>query len=193
MPCFNVINGGEHAGNALAFQEFMIVPIGATSFREAVQMGSEVFQTLKKMISKLYGSGATAVGDEGGFAPDGITSNSEVINVIRGAIEQCGYTGRFAFALDVAASEFYDKSTGLYDLNYKNPKSNDKLTGSQLVETYVNLINPSVKGIHMSRLYLLLAEFAREDERFDQLDVDGHHNVMVIDPPTMLRAILDVA
>ena len=117
MPCFNVINGGSHAGNSLAFQEFMVLPLGASTFKEAVQMGSEVFHSLKKIISKKYGSGSTSVGDEGGFAPLGINTNSEVLNLLRQAVASCGYEGQFGFALDVAASEFYNSKTKQYDLS----------------------------------------------------------------------------
>lgn len=140
MPCFNVINGGSHAGNSLAFQEFMILPLGAPTFKEAVRMGSEVFHSLKKIISKKYGSGSTSVGDEGGFAPLGINTNSEVLGLLRSAVASCGYEGKFGFALDVAASEFYDSKTRMYDLDFKNPKSTSKVSGPQLVEIYVDLV-----------------------------------------------------
>lgn len=140
MPCFNVINGGSHAGNQLAFQEFMILPLGASTFKEAVQMGSEVFHSLKKIISKKYGSGSTSVGDEGGFAPLGINTNSEVLNLLREAVASCGYEGKFGFALDVAASEFYDSGSKTYDLNFKDPNSSSKVSGAELVEIYVKLV-----------------------------------------------------
>lgn len=140
MPCFNVINGGSHAGNSLAFQEFMILPLDAPTFKEAVRMGSEVFHSLKKIISKKYGSGSTSVGDEGGFAPLGINTNSEVLSLLRAAVASCGYEGKFGFALDVAASEFYCDKTKMYDLDFKNPESTSKVTGAELVEIYVDLV-----------------------------------------------------
>lgn len=141
MPCFNVINGGSHAGNSLAFQEFMVLPLGASTFKEAVQMGSEVFHSLKKIISKKYGSGSTSVGDEGGFAPLGINTNSEVLNLLRQAVASCGYEGQFGFALDVAASEFYNSKTKQYDLNFKDPNSTSKVSGPELVDIYAKLVS----------------------------------------------------
>ncbi|GAB0148502.1 phosphopyruvate hydratase [Marichromatium sp. PS1] len=107
VPMMNIINGGEHADNSVDFQEFMIMPVGATSIREAVRYGAEVFHALK---SVLHARGlATSVGDEGGFAPD-LESNEAAIEVILEAIEKAGYkAGEDIFlALDVAASEFYE-------------------------------------------------------------------------------------
>jgi len=86
VPAFNVINGGSHAGNKLAMQEFMILPIGASSFTEAMKMGSEVYHHLKAGIKKKFGLDATAVGDEGGFAPN-ILENKEALNLIIDAIK----------------------------------------------------------------------------------------------------------
>ncbi len=106
VPLMNVINGGAHANNSVDLQEFMIVPVGATSFREALRWGSEVFHTLKKLIdSKGW---PTQVGDEGGFAPD-LKSNEEALTLLMQAIEQAGYKPgeQIALALDCAASEFY--------------------------------------------------------------------------------------
>ena len=138
-PAFNVINGGSHAGNKLAMQEFMILPTGAGSFREAMQMGSEVYHTLKSVIKEKYGQDATNVGDEGGFAPN-IQDNHEGLELLRLAIEKAGYTGRVQIGMDTAASEFYKE--GKYDLDFKNPdsKSSDWLTGSQLTELYQSFI-----------------------------------------------------
>lgn len=115
LPCpmMNIINGGAHANNLLDFQEFMIRPVGASSFREAVRWGAEIFHALKKLL-KDAGHG-TAVGDEGGFAPD-LESNEEAIELILAAIEKAGYRPGIDvnLALDCAASEFYDKITGRY-------------------------------------------------------------------------------
>ncbi len=106
VPMMNVINGGAHADNNLDLQEFMIVPAGASSFGEALRMGSEIFHTLKSVIKKKGGS--TAVGDEGGFAPD-LKANAEAVELILEAIEKAGYTaGRDVYlALDAAATELY--------------------------------------------------------------------------------------
>jgi enolase len=115
LPCpmMNIINGGAHADNSLDFQEFMIRPIGAPNFREAVRYGCEIFHTLKGIL-KTQGH-VTAVGDEGGFAPN-LKSDEEAIELIIAAIEKAGYKpGKdVTIALDCAASEFYDKLTGLY-------------------------------------------------------------------------------
>ena len=112
-PMMNILNGGAHADNSVDPQEFMIVPYGAPSFSEALRMGAEVFHTLKGVLKKLGYS--TAVGDEGGFAPN-LKSNVEALDVLLEAIHKAGYTpGRqIGIALDPAASEFYDKASGKY-------------------------------------------------------------------------------
>lgn len=113
IPMMNILNGGAHADNLLDFQEFMICPAGAPSFKEAVRWGSEIFHTLKKLLAQA-GNG-TSVGDEGGFAPR-LSSNEEALDFILRAIEQAGYAPhkQISIALDCAASEFYDPSSGLY-------------------------------------------------------------------------------
>lgn len=93
VPAFNVINGGSHAGNKLAMQEFMILPTGATSFSQAMRIGTEVYHHLKAVIKKKYGLDATCVGDEGGFAPN-IQSNKEALELVKMAIAMAGYTGQ---------------------------------------------------------------------------------------------------
>ena len=123
VPAFNVINGGSHAGNKLAFQEFMILPTGAKTFREAVQIGAEVYQNLKIVIKKKYGIDATNVGDEGGFAPN-IQDAEEGAKLLIEAIELAGHTGKVELAFDVAASEFYVPESKKYDLDFKS-KNND--------------------------------------------------------------------
>ncbi|GAA2660230.1 MULTISPECIES: phosphopyruvate hydratase [Actinosynnema] len=112
MPMMNIINGGEHADNALDFQEFMIAPVGATTFAEAVRVGSEVFHTLRKELSAAGHN--TNVGDEGGFAPN-LTSADEALQFVVNAIEKSGYTpgDDVAIMLDLAASEFF--KDGVYD------------------------------------------------------------------------------
>lgn len=115
LPCpmMNIINGGAHADNSLDFQEFMIRPVGAPTFKEAVRWGSEVFHTLKKLLKNK--GHVTAVGDEGGFAPN-LGSNEEALELIIEAIEKAGYKpGKdISLALDCAASEFYDKMAKKY-------------------------------------------------------------------------------
>ncbi|KAF8566637.1 hypothetical protein P879_08201 [Paragonimus westermani] len=120
VPSFNVINGGSHAGNKLAMQEFMIMPTGAGSFKEAMKIGVEVYHNLKTVIKAKYGLDACNVGDEGGFAPN-IQDNMEGLELLRVAIEKAGYTGKVKIAMDSAASEFHKE--GKYDLDFKNPNS----------------------------------------------------------------------
>ncbi|MGL5006897.1 MAG: phosphopyruvate hydratase [Plesiomonas sp.] len=115
LPMMNIINGGEHADNNVDIQEFMIQPVGAKTLKEAVRMGSEVFHTLAKVL-KAKGMG-TAVGDEGGYAPN-LESNAAALAAIKEAVEQAGYVlGKdITLAMDCAASEFYNKETGMYEL-----------------------------------------------------------------------------
>lgn len=138
MPFFNVINGGEHAGNNLAFQEFMLVPVGATSFAEAMRMGAETYHHLKAVIAAKYGKDATNVGDEGGFAPN-IGSAIEGLDLLVAAIEKAGYTGKMKIAMDVAASEFYED--GVYDLDFKakNKDPNNRKNPEQMIAYYKEL------------------------------------------------------
>ncbi|CAA9997510.1 unnamed protein product [Nesidiocoris tenuis] len=138
-PAFNVINGGEHAGNKLAMQEFMILPTGAASFSEAMKMGSEVYHHLKAVIKGKFGLDATAVGDEGGFAPN-ILDNKEGLILIATAIEKAGYTGKISIGMDCAASEFF--KNGKYDLDFKNPNSDPtkQLSPAELTNLYQSFI-----------------------------------------------------
>jgi enolase len=137
VPCFNVINGGSHAGNRLACQEFMILPVGAPSFKEAVRMGCEVYHHLKKCVQTKYGQDATNVGDEGGFAIP-VMDNNEALDILMEAIEKSGHKEFIKIGTDVAASEFYDKETGKYDLDFKNPEKSaaSLMTGEELIEYY---------------------------------------------------------
>eukprot|EP01125_Pyxidicula_operculata_P000361 TRINITY_DN10408_c0_g1_i1.p1 TRINITY_DN10408_c0_g1~~TRINITY_DN10408_c0_g1_i1.p1 ORF type:complete len:440 (+),score=141.60 TRINITY_DN10408_c0_g1_i1:95-1414(+) len=123
VPAFNVINGGSHAGNKLAMQEFMILPVGASSFTEAMKIGMEVYHNLKSVIKSKYGQDATNVGDEGGFAPN-IQSNHEGLELLKEAIAKAGYTDKVKIGMDVAASEFFVESKKKYDLDFKT-KNND--------------------------------------------------------------------
>jgi enolase len=121
-PLMNILNGGQHADNGLEIQEFMIVPSGLPSFEEALRAGAEIFHTLKKILKD---QGLTvAVGDEGGFAPK-LKSNEEAVQVVLRAIEIAGFTPgkEVSLALDCAASEFYDKKTGLYTFDKKSVSS----------------------------------------------------------------------
>jgi len=128
VPMMNILNGGSHADNSIDFQEFMVMPVKADSFSRSLQMGTEVFHHLKKVLKDKGLS--TNVGDEGGFAPN-IKSNTEAIEVVLQAIEKAGYRpGEDIFiAMDAASSEFYDASTGMY--HFKK-STGDKLTSSQM-------------------------------------------------------------
>lgn len=139
VPAFNVINGGSHAGNKLAMQEFMILPTGANSFTEAMKIGTEVYHHLKNVIKAKFGLDATAVGDEGGFAPN-ILNNKDALDLINDAIAKAGYTGRVDIGMDVAASEFF--KDGKYDLDFKNPKSDKSkwLAADKLLALYEDFI-----------------------------------------------------
>lgn len=122
-------------------QEFMILPTGASSFTEAMKMGSEVYHHLKNVIKKEYGLDATAVGDEGGFAPN-IQDNKQGLELIQKAIEAAGYTGKIKIGMDVAASEFFEKDGGKYNLDFKNPASDKTkwLTPDQLNDLYKDFV-----------------------------------------------------
>ena len=115
LPMMNIINGGEHADNNVDIQEFMIQPVGAPNFREALRMGAEIFHALKKVLSAKGLN--TAVGDEGGFAPN-LASNADALAVIKEAVAAAGYKlgSDVTLAMDCAASEFYDAEKGIYDL-----------------------------------------------------------------------------
>ena len=130
VPMMNILNGGSHADNCVDFQEFMIMPVGAHSIREAVRMGSEIFHNLKNV---LKGKGySTNVGDEGGFAPN-LKSNEEAVEVILQAIEKAGYKPyeEVCMALDPAASEFFDTEKGVYRLKWS---TGEELTPAQMVD-----------------------------------------------------------
>jgi enolase len=136
-PMMNILNGGSHADNNVDFQEFMIMPVGAPSFKEAIRMGAEVFHNLKKV---LKGKGLnTAVGDEGGFAPN-LGSNEEAILVILEAIKNAGYVpGKDVYiAMDVASSEFYDADKKKYVLAGEGGK---EFTSKELVHFYEGLVD----------------------------------------------------
>lgn len=137
VPMMNVINGGAHSDAKIDFQEYMIMPVGATSVKEAIRMGAETFHALKKV---LKGRGqVTSVGDEGGFAPN-LANNEEPLEVIVEAIKAAGYVpGKdIALAMDVAASEFYDVEKGVY--TFKKSTKEVK-TSDEMIDYYENLVN----------------------------------------------------
>jgi len=143
IPCFNVINGGSHAGNKLAFQEYFIIPVGAETFSEAMQIGAECYHTLKGIIKKKFGGDATLIGDEGGFAPP--CNAREGVTLIMEAIEKSGWKAKCTIGMDVAASEFKVEGEDCYDLGKWYPeaeKTDDlKMTAAQLASFYVELLS----------------------------------------------------
>ncbi|CAI9105893.1 OLC1v1004917C1 [Oldenlandia corymbosa var. corymbosa] len=119
----------------------MILPVGASSFKEAMKMGVEVNHNLKSVIKKKYGQDATNVGEEGGFAPN-IQENKEGLELLKTAIAKAGYTGRVVIGMDVAASEFYG-SDKTYDLNFKeeNNDGSQRISGDQLKDLYKSFVS----------------------------------------------------
>lgn len=126
VPALNIINGGSHAGNQLAMQEFMILPTGASSFKEAMRLGCEVYHTLKKLIKEKYGLASSNVGDEGGFGCPEIIDEVDCLNLVTEAIEKSGHKGKVQIGLDCASSEFYNAEEKKYDLSWKT-KTHDRL------------------------------------------------------------------
>jgi len=163
VPAMNVINGGSHAGNRLACQEFMILPVGASTFKEAMIMGAEVYHTLKTCIKKKYGQDACNVGDEGGFAPS-VQDNDEALDVLMDAIKISGHEGKIKIGTDVAASEFY--KDGVYDLDFKNPDSSPEMkkTAAEMIEYY--------------KSWLTKYPFVSIEDPFDQDDWDAYKAMM---------------
>jgi enolase len=131
VPMMNVINGGEHAGNELDFQEFMIMPIGAKSFSEALRICAEVYHHMKKIIAKKYGKGSTNVGDEGGYAPP-MKEISEPLEIIMSTLEELSYKDVVQIALDTASSTFYDEKTNTYKAMGK------KMSSGELIDLFAD-------------------------------------------------------
>ncbi len=135
VPMMNILNGGEHADNNIDIQEFMIMPVGAKSFKQALRMGTEIYHTLKKVLQEK-GLG-TGVGDEGGFAPN-LSSNEEALSTIVEAVKQAGYKPGedILLALDPAATEFYDKDSKTYKLEGEGKE----LTSNEMIDFYKDLV-----------------------------------------------------
>merc|ERR1719510_1415533 len=165
VPSFNVINGGSHAGNRLACQEFMILPVGASSFKDAMIVGAEVYHNLKTVIKKKYGQDACNVGDEGGFAPN-VQDNNEALDVLMEAIKKSGHDGKVKIGTDVAASEFYVEKTKQYDLDFKNPDSAPEMkkSAAELIQYY--------------KSWLSKYPFVSIEDPFDQDDWDAYKMFM---------------
>ncbi|UCD45375.1 MAG: phosphopyruvate hydratase [Candidatus Bathyarchaeota archaeon] len=132
IPFFNIINGGKHAGNQLDFQEFMVVPVGAGSFREAVRIGSEIYHTLRAQLFEEYGKNAINVGDEGGFSPP-LSRPRKALDAIIYAVEETGYSDKVSLGMDVAASSFFKKDEG-YSV------SGELLDCGEMIDLYRDLV-----------------------------------------------------
>ncbi len=152
VPMMNVINGGEHAGNDLAIQEFLIEPVGADSCTDAIRMGVEVYQTLKEVLTSRYGRGAINVGDEGGFAPP-LRKTGDALGAIRESIKSSGYSeDDVRIGIDAASSTFYDEKAGAYRLDGK------KMDAAGLEQFYASL---------RDEFHLLTIEDPFEEGSFD--------------------------
>ncbi len=159
VPSFNVINGGSHAGNQLSFQEFMMLPTGAKSFREAMQIGAEVYQVLKKVILEKYGLNATNVGDEGGFAPD-VSNGEEALELLKIALEKSGHKDKVVLGMDCAASEFFLEDSKNYNLLFKNKEKEQVVSGDELSSMYAKW----AKDYNIATI----------EDPFDQTDFDSY-------------------
>lgn len=150
VPSLNVINGGKHAGGKLAIQEFMIQPVEAETYAEALRMAVETYHVLKKLIKEKYGIASTNVGDEGGYAP-AMNTTREALETILSAIEKAGYNGKIKLGLDSAASEFF--KNGKYNVDGK------ALTSAEMIDYYIDL----------AKTYpILLFEDPFHEEAFDE-------------------------
>lgn len=159
LPCFNVINGGAHAGNRLAMQEFMICPTGATNFHEAMRMAAETYAQLKVVCKKRFGIDSTNVGDEGGFAPP-VMDNKTGLELIQEAVAAAGYVGKIEIAMDVAASEFYDDKEKKYNLGKKVPETE---RAPELVKTSDEMIKMYEEWVGKYPIWSIEDPFDQDD------------------------------
>jgi enolase len=169
IPMMNIINGGKHAGNKLKIQEFLILPIGADSFKEALRMGVEVYYALKNILKSKYGVSATNVGDEGGFAPP-MEKTNEALEAIIKAIEESGFklNKDVWLGIDAAASNFYNEKDGKYHIDDK------ALTPEEMLEFYKELIKNY-------KVFSIEDPFQEEDfESFVQLTKSVGKNTQII-------------
>ena len=132
LPFMNVLNGGKHAGNGVAIQEFMVVPHGFAKFSDALAAGSEIYHSLGKRVAKKYGRAAISVGDEGGYAPP-VKKTEDALELLVASIEECGYGKKVSLAIDAAASSFYDEKKKKYSIDGK------KLDEGKLLEKFASL------------------------------------------------------
>ena len=139
VPSLNIINGGAHAGNSLEMQEFMILPTGATSFKESLRLGVEVYHSLATLLKKKFGKSAANVGDEGGFGAPQIRDENHTLEIIMEAIKNSGHEGKIDIGLDVAASEFYDAEANTYNLSQKIGTTDRVMSPDALLDIYADL------------------------------------------------------
>jgi enolase len=139
VPALNIINGGQHAGNGLEMQEFMILPTGADGFKDSMRMGVEVYHSLKSLLVKMFGKSSSLIGDEGGFGAPQIRDENHTLEIIMEAIENSGHAGKIDIGLDCAAAEFYDAEAKTYNLGMKNGTTDRIMTPAQLLDVYSNL------------------------------------------------------
>uniref|UniRef100_A0A0E0KBA4 phosphopyruvate hydratase n=1 Tax=Oryza punctata TaxID=4537 RepID=A0A0E0KBA4_ORYPU len=178
-----------------AFNEFMILPTGASSFKEAMKMGVEVYHNLKSVIKKKYGQDATNVGDEGGFAPN-IQENKEGLELLKTAIEKAGYTGKVVIGMDVAASEFYTEKDQTYDLNFKeeNNDGSQKISGDSLKNVYKSFVSEypivSIEDPFDQDDWVHYAKMT--EEIGEQVQIVGD-DLLVTNPTRVAKAIKDKA
>mmetsp|Transcript_2818 Transcript_2818/g.1922 ORF Transcript_2818/g.1922 Transcript_2818/m.1922 type:complete len:292 (-) Transcript_2818:36-911(-) len=160
----NIINGGAHAGNGLEIQEFMVLPTGASSFKEAVRLGAETYHSLHALLKKKYGKTATNVGDEGGFGAPQIKDENDALELIAEAIKNAGHEGKVEIGLDAAASEFFDPKTKNYNLSQKQGTTDRVYSAKQLTDqVYAKIV---------SKYPIVTIE-----DPFDQDDFDGYVNI----------------
>ncbi|MBI2141770.1 phosphopyruvate hydratase [Candidatus Woesearchaeota archaeon] len=133
IPFCNVINGGKHAGSSLKIQEFMVVPAGFDSFKEAITAVSEVYHGLKSLLQRKFGKPSVNVGDEGGFAPQ-LSSAEAALSLLESAVATTGYSGKIRFAIDAAASEFYNSRERMYEA-----EAGRFLTAAEMIDYYVKI------------------------------------------------------
>jgi enolase len=169
IPMMNIINGGKHAGNKLKIQEFLILPIGADSFKEALRMGVEVYHMLKNILKNKYGASAINVGDEGGFAPQ-MEKTNEALEAIAKAVEESGFklSKDVYLGVDAAASNFYNEKDGKYYIDEK------ALTPNDMLDFYKEIIK-------VFKIFSIEDPFQEEDfESFAQLTKEVGKNTQIV-------------
>jgi len=160
VPSFNIINGGAHAGNLLHFQEFMIMPTGAKTFKEAMQIGIEVYMNLQKILKEKHGPGAINVGDEGGFGDPQLGGEEDALECVMMAIEKSGHKGKVELATDIAASDFYNDEKKLYNMGKKTKDPTKMIAADKHAEFVEKLCSKF--------------PFVSVEDPFDQDDFDAY-------------------